>query len=81
MHERDAVTEKEFDVLQMTVEHVLIQRFNQSTNIYILITYYVLPNINKCVRLLENQKIPVEECFSLEFFCHEKLKCFQICQK
>ena len=32
MHERDTTTEKEFDaVLQMTLEHVLTQRFRQST--------------------------------------------------
>ena len=71
MHERDTATELELrNVLQMTLEHVLTQRFNQSTKWAAKETY-----LSKYVKMQQTQENPLEQCFCLEFFiCHETLK-------
>ena len=52
--------EREFDiVLQMTLEHVLTERLEQSNKWTVKVT-----NINKYVLMIQIQEIPLEDCFS-----------------
>ena len=51
-HERDPVTEKQFDaVLQMTLKHVLTERFKKNTKLTAKVT-----NINNNVSMLQKHK-------------------------
>ena len=60
MHGRDTTMEREFDiVLQMTLEHALTERLEQSNKWTVKVT-----NINKYVLMIQIQGIPLEDCFS-----------------
>ena len=61
IHERDTAAEINFGfATDMTLDKVLAQRFEQGTE-----SIAELFAINKCVCvILQNQEIPLEECFS-----------------